>query len=118
MPSEKPIFVLEIGGFFQGRSKLSISESGDALQGEIAPPWDRPARHFAVGEDDLLALRDCLARIGIGSWREDYSDPSILDGTSWKLEYAGRAYSGQNAYPEGFRDLQAFLADRFGFGSE
>lgn len=116
-PSEKPIFVLEIGGFFQGRSELSIIDSGDALQGEIAPPWGRPARHFAVGEDDLLALRDCLARIGIDSWRERYERP-VLDGTSWELEYDGRAYSGWNAYPEGFRDLQAFLADRFGFGPE
>ena len=114
-PNEKPIFMLEIGGFFQGWSKLSITGDGSVFRGEIAPPWDGAVRQFAVSEDDVRALRECLTSIGIRSWRKSYADTSILDGTAWKLNYAGRTHSGQNAYPEGFSDLQAFLAGRFDF---
>lgn len=64
-PNEKPIFMLEIGGFFQGWSKLSITGDGSVFRGEIAPPWDGAVRQFAVSEDDVRALRECLTSIGI-----------------------------------------------------
>ena len=49
--------MLEIGGFFQGWSKLSITGDGSVFRGEIAPPWDGAVRQFAVSEDDVRALR-------------------------------------------------------------
>lgn len=107
--------MLEIGGYFQGWSKISIAKNGRAFRGEIAPPWGGAVRQLAVSEDDVRALEECLTSIGIRSWRESYADTCILDGTAWKLNYAGRTHSGQNAYPEGFKDLQAFLAGRFDF---
>jgi hypothetical protein len=45
-------------------------------------------------------------QLGVWTWRSDYEDPNVIDGTSWELvivDGSRRIFSrGSNAYPGGF----------------
>ena len=47
-----------------------------------------------------------IKKIGVWKWKKLYTNPHVLDGTSWSvsIEYRGKRFksSGNNAYPEGF----------------
>lgn len=108
------IFSFSIGGFFEGRKELVITDTGDGLTASYSEMLHPEAdRTFAVTEEDLSELEKALSDAGIERWFSHYWSP-VLDGTQWELNYGGRAYGGSNSYPEDFAALSAFLEERFG----
>ena len=50
------------------------------------------------------------------SWKSDYDDPSILDGTQWSLRYKNHGENerkswGSNAYPDNWADFLKIVND-------
>jgi hypothetical protein len=50
-----------------------------------------------------------IKKIGVLKWKKLYTNPDILDGTSWSvsIKYNGERFksTGSNAYPEGFDEF-------------
>ncbi|MCP4599862.1 MAG: hypothetical protein GY847_04855 [Proteobacteria bacterium] len=53
--------------------------------------------------EDWAAFRKAIDKANVWSWKDDYTDPSIMDGTEWSihLEYEDKKInsSGKNGYP-------------------
>lgn len=107
---EKLIF--EIGGFFSGYKQVKIwFENGKMLK-VYKGDFDKLNLEY-VGEveaKEQLFLESSLAKIRINSWKKEYVDPDVRDGTQWELEYKeqgkrGRHIYGSNDYPECWNDF-------------
>lgn len=105
-----------IGGYFYGHETRTYTVTGDKVMMETermlmeeSPvlPEDEPWPKDAFIEE----LRD----LHIGEWKQDYTDPYVLDGTQWSLdiEYNNNRtlvhISGSNAFPYNFDDFMEFL---------
>lgn len=110
-------FSFSCGGFFEGRSVLTVSEFLDCAVATYSPRIrDSEVRNFAVGKEQLEGLRTVLDEVGAAEWGTYYAP--VLDGISWHLvtEEQGRKHesSGSNAFPEGFDKLVGYLSATFG----
>lgn len=114
---ENLVFQLSIGGFPGGWQDFSIIKIKSGYKGKFSKLPDCCECEFPVSDEDVRALEDCLTRIGAASWLESYCNFNVLDGIEWNVFCAGKKHSGSNAYPEGFKELLTFLADRFGYES-
>jgi hypothetical protein len=91
---------LDCGDFFE------IQLQKDALwysSGAIFEK-DRKNKICAMPDRDRwLAFWQDIERLGVWDWKEDYSDPLILDGGCWSLEIERRGRTlksgGKNGYP-------------------
>ena len=107
--SQQNAFQLSIGGYF-GPSyslefkghEITYETFGDGYElenSEILIPTMEQLDQF---------LKE-IKKIGVWKWNKLYTNPYILDGTSWSvsIEYEGKRFksSGSNAYPEGFDEF-------------
>lgn len=86
-----------------------------------APDEEPTERKFIDAEEFFLAVET----LHLGEWEENYEpDCIVMDGYSWELciEYAnGKApaiWTGSNAYPYNFRELQNTLNEFLQYGEE
>ncbi len=109
---EKMVF--SIGGFFGGYETRTYSVVGDkvfmnvdhTLKDEKAPAT------IAFTKEEFITG---ITELHIGEWKKSYSNPLILDGTQWELEFifCGKTepvrIDGSNSYPYNFNDLLDYL---------
>ena len=59
--------------------------------------------------EQLEQFLEKIKKIGVWKWKRRYTEPHVLDGTSWSvsIEYKRKRFksSGSNAYPEGFDEF-------------
>lgn len=79
--------------------------------------------HYRLGEkteepvqkdiSDNKAWNKMLEHLSSCQWEKNYTDPSILDGTSWRLEVKTKDFtlrsSRSNVYPPGFKKFLRLL---------
>ena len=94
------IGALESGDFFEiqlQNGALSYS-SGTIFE-------EHPKKKICAlpDRDHWLAFWQDIERLGVWDWKEDYSDPFVLDGAEWTLEIELRGRmlksGGKNGYP-------------------
>lgn len=109
-------FTLEIGGFFTGYTKYIYTISGDQVLFDAdhsfyPKPSNPPAYEPFTTEQFLEGLAD----LHIGEWKQEYTNPCVLDGTQWSIEIEYDddrepvKIHGSNAYPYNFENLLWFL---------
>lgn len=95
----------EIGGFFQGFKKLVVENDGNSYNAKYYAlfPSDEPSITICLSSGQYKKFVHRIYMSYVKEWDEFYDDPSILDGTSWKITIAygdyKREWSGNNAYP-------------------
>lgn len=86
---------------------IGIQLKGDVLErffnGHLTDEVFQPA------VSDWQRFSDALTTINVWSWKEEYFDPYILDGTQWELELRDGPKeiisSGSNLFPEQFDEF-------------
>lgn len=111
----KTTFKFSCGGFFDGYWKLEIFESNNGYYATYSNSTysEIADRDPSVSEEQMGRLQAKLNALGVNRWFCHYYSP-ILDGTQWGLQADGPELGGSNAFPEGFDELAAFLAEEFG----
>ncbi len=104
-----------IGGYFGGYETRTYTVIGDMVfldeDKSSIHSFDLPIRFHFSKEEFIAGLKE----IQIGNWKEEYIDPTVLDGTHWELEicFCGERkpiiISGSNDYPDNFKALTDFL---------
>lgn len=101
------ILDFRIGGFFSGVKQVKIwYEDGKLFRSYSGDLYDSENTYSGeVADADTKLFEAKLEELKISKWKEEYVDPSVLDGTHWSLVYkeAGkrcRQISGSNGYPE------------------
>jgi len=109
IPSRLNIFRLSIGGYFGSSYSLEL-KSQDITYETFGDGYE--LENSEIIRPTLAQLEQFLKKIkeiGIWEWKKRYSNPHILDGTSWSvsIEYEGKRFksSGSNAYPESFNKI-------------
>lgn len=104
----------EIGGFFGGFDKFHIvfGEDGTATIRTTTGYGLTDEKQYSKEESGQLA--DRFRSIRVDYWNSEYSDPSILDGTQWRLavkynDKRGAEWTGSNAYPANWSELLALF---------
>ena len=112
--SAPALFLVSIGGYMG--ASFSIENSGNTL---LYKCYDygyelKTTEEIVPTLQEWRSFRCALDEIGIWEWEAEYSDPGILDGTSWKVEigWGNKAISsrGRNDYPGGDYDSSEFKA--------
>ena len=103
----------EIGGFHQGHERIMLKENqifyiNDRFISNLEPT--KIITDNEVGE----FLKTC-DEIKLWSWKKEYSNQEILDGTQWELKIKksgklrGRNISGSNSYPQPIDNFNKFI---------
>lgn len=108
----------EIGGFFSGYKQIKIWVENGVAYKSIKMSFCDPG-HESVEEipkEQFERLEKKLAELSIGSWRKEYVDPGVLDGTQWELEYKEqgkrcRHICGSNDYPGSWKAFIEAIED-------
>ena len=109
-------FVFEYGGFCGGYETHTYTFVGEKVLFDLRHRMDMeifdPPEEEPFPKDYFL---ERLAELHIGEWKNNYMNPSILDGTQWgiDIEYEGERkpvhIDGSNKFPYNFDDLLGFL---------
>ena len=103
----------EIGGFHQGHERIMLKDNqifyiNDRFIGNLEPI--KIVTDNEVGE----FLKTC-DEIKLWSWKKEYFDQGVMDGTQWKLKIKksgklrGRNISGSNSYPQPIDNFNKFI---------
>lgn len=72
-------------------------------------PYKAGVSNVPLSEKNSAAWLSRLGKIRLDSWRSDYTDNDILDGTYWSLKYkedgVSRRICGSNEYPSNWDDF-------------
>lgn len=117
-PDMVEAITFEVGGFFQGRTVVSIKKNPkgalvhvDQFPYEIDGPMEdrqiSPLRWMRI-------VNKLYNELYLHEWKKNYDDPYVLDGTQWELEIKlngrrKRTYSGSNDYPPYWKELIALF---------
>lgn len=94
---------LQIGGFHWGHHNATLSVHRETRIVTL--------NGIKQSEDDSDNILYDLQQLYLPEWKKEYADPSILDGTQWRLtvefhtEVAPFVAWGSNAYPYNFHEL-------------
>ena len=107
-----------IGGYSQGESSFNldgyeVSFWENLFACEVQPPQQWINRKV-VSEDEKEKLIETLNKIKFLTWKKEYDDKEMLDGTQWTIlvTYNGnlkKKVYGSNAYPKGFNKFETHL---------
>lgn len=125
----KYIFYL-IGGYFEGYESVSLEKYGKDVRvtrSNLSNVMNETKTTSAEFFNKVLSEVSTITQ----GWKNNYSNPNILDGTQWELlisvyskkdtdrmldELNGSAeingilfYSGSNAYPDNFEQLETYM---------
>ena len=97
MPSVSEYFLLQID---ESENKIKYIDDRD---------FDKEPMVKVVSKEVVIEFLDKLLRI-IDSWKEEYIDNGIIDGTEWQLKIVyksgyERNYCGKNAFPDNYEAL-------------
>lgn len=118
-PDMVEAITFEVGGFFQGRTIVSIKKNpkGALVRvGQFPHKIDGPVEDRQITPLRWMRLVNKLYNeLYINEWKKSYEDPNVLDGTQWELEIKlngrrKRTYSGSNAYPPYWMELIALFS--------
>lgn len=123
-PSPPDTFEASIGGFTGASYRVSLIDK-DTLLYEMNPQTFTTAEgtrreKVKVTPADWETFRKKLEAANIWSWKSEYLDPNVLDGTVWQLKIAypeqEQTSRGSNAYPlkSEFNLLTAAISDLIG----
>lgn len=129
MKQVKYIFYL-IGGYFEGYESVSLEKYGKDVRvtrSNLSNVMNETKTTSAEFFNKVLSEVSTITQ----GWKNNYSNPNILDGTQWELlisvyskkdtdrmldELNGSAeingilfYSGSNAYPDNFEQLETYM---------
>ena len=75
---------------------------------------DHPLEWIELPENVILSLENALETANYWKWEKDYSDPDILDGTTWSIKIrAGKTGNrkkncfGINRYPDDYGEIES-----------
>lgn len=113
--SDDCYFMLKVGGYFSGYSKLTIRTTDDGFVGcrDSFLLGDSENPTFEISDEDIRELDEKLMQVGAHSWFTHYNNYCALDGTQWKMRIRNLEYDGSNLYPIGFFELCNFVAEKF-----
>jgi len=88
------------GGYFGGYNTIHYSNGKVALSNSQAP-YNEQTKN--VLEETLEAFWEKVETIGVWDWQDEYVNPTILDGTQWKLKLVHgdreKKIYGSNMFP-------------------
>lgn len=107
-PARPTKFAAEIGGYF-GPS-YAVTLEGNAIVYEVQEhQLATLPTSITPSHEEWAAFRAALDQINVWTWDREYTDLSVLDGTSWRIELSWGNQtvesSGANDYPRGFDDF-------------
>ena len=85
------------GGYFGGYNTIYYSNGKVALSNSQAP-YNEQTKN--VLEETLEAFWEKVETIGVWDWEDEFVNPTILDGTQWKLKlvHGDREEKGYSMY--------------------
>jgi len=103
----------EIGGFFQGWTKVDIVQEGNGATVFVSitsPEQMVDEQKTITNRKWGNIINELYCNMYLHEWKNDYTDPDVLDGEQWSLEIRftnGRKkqYTGSNAYPPYWKEL-------------
>jgi|GEM_PF-1097674 len=107
-----------VGGFLTSSYKIDLQEDGNLVYWQnptafalLAPVTEQET--LKISDERWARFRESLDDARVWTWDQEYIDPNVLDGTTWRLEvvYADRSINshGSNATPKG-RQFRKFLS--------
>lgn len=105
------------GGYFSGTYTLRLErKSGSIFFSRTAPYLYPPVTGRLTASRKVSAERYLtrLEALGIETWRDEYINYHILDGTEWELKYKTegnelKKCTGINDYPENWKELNKIM---------
>ena len=117
-------FEVSLGGFTGPSYRVELQEDGSLLYlhhpHTFTSARGTKKRRITVTDAQWHQFRGALEEVDVWNWKEEYTDPRILDGTQWllRIQYADAAvYSrGSNSFPPngGFERLRGAVEDLLG----
>jgi hypothetical protein len=111
-------FTASIVGFLSSSYKIELQEDGKLIYWQnpeafalLAPATEQET--LEISEERWARFREALDGARVWTWDQEYIDPNVLDGTTWRLEvvYPDRALNshGSKATPKG-KQFRKFLS--------
>lgn len=111
-------FSFECGGFFGGYPKIEASIIENKVFCIYHPPLNKKKKSFEISKEEWNEFIDQIIDLNILTWKKNYSDPNIEDGTQWELNINfqnGKKMEihGNNDYPKEWNDFYEIVTKYF-----
>ena len=103
----------EIGGFSQGYESILLKDNEIFYKEHQFIDLLEPTK--TVTDNEIREFLKTCDEIKLWSWKKEYSNQEILDGTQWELKIKkggklrGRNISGSNSYPQPIDKFNRFV---------
>ena len=103
----------EIGGFSQGYESILLKDNEIFYKEHQFINLLEPTK--TVTDNEIREFLKTCDEIKLWSWKKEYSNQEILDGTQWELKIKkggklrGRNISGSNSYPQPIDKFNRFV---------
>lgn len=85
---------------------------GWSVCGNTDPPWK------SISKEKLAQIEAILEKVNYWQWERSYTDPHILDGTTWEIKVRGGKTGGRrknsegvNGFPPGWDEVEAAIME-------
>ena len=103
----------EIGGFHQGYEGILLRDNQIFFKHDEFNNFLEPVK--VVTDNEINEFLKTCDEINLWSWKKDYFNQEIMDGTQWELKIKkggklrGRNFSGSNSYPQPIDKFNKFI---------
>jgi hypothetical protein len=93
-----------IGGYFGTSYTVEVEFERGKITWEASGDDFEPALMIQMDNESMNTFKEAMSKCRILSWKNNYTDPHILDGTQWSLDIefddSRIEKSGSNTYPK------------------
>ena len=111
-------FSFECGGYFDGYPKIEVNIVENKVLCIYNYPLKKKKKSFEISNIEWDEFLEEIVNINILTWKKNYNDPNIMDGTQWKVNINfqnGKKIEihGNNDYPKEWDDFYEIVNKYF-----